>query len=438
MGYFSISIFMKSRHSVFTIQFFFVALAVSLWLGAQLLYVCLNKYDALVSDPGTYVLLARDCFRDGTLYPNYSHLYSSYVFNPGWVNFIVLWLKVFGNTSDLVYTQVVFNALSLLLIYLICRRLFNNRIIAYLAIFIYMLIPSVFTISVHLFSEPFFIVLSLTSLYFCLLGNKYAYFSGLFLALAMWTRPIALGWLIACLFWYIIKQKDWKSAVRHIVMYGITCLVIAICTHQNYPNYLYKSTTGGVNLIMGANDDATGGYCPSVFQEGKMGYIPDSVLCKLTVNEKDSVWTARSLQWIFSHPSKYLLLSFKKLYALYSHSALFLYNYRKAPPSSNDHLIASYEFQSPATICSYLWLFKMIKIQATYGFKVIVMFFIIGLFLSIRNSEVFFICLPVILCTGMTILTVGESRYNIIMLPLLSIVTAFVVETIFSKWKSWI
>lgn len=423
-----------SKANIFSLRLL-AAIAVLVWLGAQIIYVYFNKYEALVSDPGTYVLLARGCFSDGTLYPNYSHLYSWYIFNPGWVNFIILWLNIFGNTTNLVYIQVVFNALSLLLIYCICRRLFENVIIAYLAIFIYMSIPSIFTISAHLFSEPFFIVLSLTSLFFCLLGNKFSYLSGLFLALAMWTRPIALGWLIACLFCYIIKQNDWKSAVRHVVMYGITCMVIAICTHQNYPNYLYKSTTGGVNLIMGANDDATGGYCPSVFQEGKMGYIPDSVLCKLTVNEKDSVWTARSLQWIVSHPSKYLLLSLKKLYSLYSYSTLFLYNYRTAPPSSNDHLIASNEFHTPSTICKYRWLYNLIRIQATYGFKLIVLFSFVGIFLSIRNRNLLFICLPVIICTGMTILTVGESRYNIIMLPLISIVTAFVVFNVFSKRK---
>ena len=403
----------------------FVVISALFWLGLQVLYVYNNKYDALVSDPGTYVLLAWSCVTDGTLYPNYSHLYDSYIFNPGWVNFIILWIKMFGTTSNLAYIQVIFNAITLFLIYRICRKLFEKEVVAIFALYSYMLLPAVFTISSHLFSEPYYIVLSLSSLYFCLLGKRFSYLSGFFLALAMWTRPIALGWLVACLFWYL-KSKDWKSATRHVAMYIFTCMIIAISTHQNYPNYLYKSTTGGVNLIMGANDDASGGYCAAVFQEGKIGHIPDEFKSKLTVNEKDSIWTHRAVHWIKTHPIQYSILTCKKMYYLFNSSPSFLYNYRTAPKTKKNELIYSQSFRSPANLCFSPYSELFMSFLSSVYFKIIMISVVFGLLIySWKNMNLFFIYIPILLCTLLTVLTVGEPRYNIVMLPFLSIVFSY-------------
>jgi len=404
-----------------------LAIIAVVWFFCMIFYIKWNKYDALISDPGAYIYYAKLCAEQGTMYPNTSLLHSSYIFNPGWVNFIVLWINIFGSVRYLVYMNAFFNIAILSLIYVLCRRLFANCNIAYTAAYMYMILPSFFTISNHTFSELYFILWSLLALYFAVRGGKWTYVAGLASALAMWTRPIALGWLVACLFWFLWKRYDWCCTVRYIASYVIVCALVAVCTHRDYPDYVYKANTGGVNLIMGANDHATGQYCVEAFNPvDGLGYIeyPE----KYTVNQKDSIWKQRAIQWIIQHPKTYVWLTVKKLFQLYIVAPSFTYTYKSLPEgrysssSVYDKMETAYPFnlqgiwQNQAFLC--------------FHFHIAIMLLsLFGLFRYARKKrELCMLYIPIILCTAMTIATVGAPRYNVVMLPLIIMTAAYTLH----------
>ena len=395
----------------------------TLWFVCMVFYIKCNKYDALVSDPGAYIMFAQACAEHCALYPDASQLYSSYIFNPGWVNFIVLWISIFGSVRYLAYVNAVFNICIVCVLWLLCRSLFNNKNIAYTTAYMYMILPSFFTISNHTFSELYFILMSTTALYFASRNGRWAYLAGLFTAIAMWTRPIALGWIIACLFLFLWQRLDWKSTARYIVAYVTVCATIAICTHRNYPDYAYKATTGGVNLIMGANNHATGYYCAETFNPvDGLGYIENPK--QYTVKEKDSIWTHRAVKWIAEHPKTYALLTVKKLFNLYNGAPSFTYSYKHLPEDVRlSGLDATQTVANPFDE-TLIWA-NNVFLRYHFFFFLLIMSIIGFMQKAWRNNKLMLLYLPLFVCTTMTIATVGELRYSMVMLPLIIITAAY-------------
>lgn len=79
---------------IFTKRVFFSI--VFLYVILEILYVVKYADEILVSDPGWYVYYAEECVKHGTMYPDYSNYHDEYIFAPGWVNFIILGIKLLG------------------------------------------------------------------------------------------------------------------------------------------------------------------------------------------------------------------------------------------------------------------------------------------------------------------------------------------------------
>lgn len=405
-----------------------------LWLLMQVLYIYLWKYEVLVSDPGYYVYSAMECLKHGTIYPDKTFIYNGYIFNSGWINFILLWLHVFGNVKYLSYVFVIFNAVILYLIYKITFTLFKSEKVACLAVYVIILLPSFFTIILHTYSELLFVVLSLLSILFVLSKKWYAtYLAGIFIALSIWTRPIATAWIVGTVIYYLYKDWNWRSCIKYIASYAATCTLIAVVTHINFPDYVYKANTGGVNFVMGANDYAEGGYCHEALLKGGLGYVEDkgtvkkvmtpvfmfydphkeyNELCTrkiegtITYKEFDSIRIERAINWIKQHPKRYAELTIIKFFRLYDQAPSFVYTFNKEIKYARqfDRIRRYYE--------------KSGKYLGRFVFTVVFFgFFIWGW----RSKELLLINIPIVLCTGATILTASEYRYNMVMLPLISI-----------------
>lgn len=409
-----------------------VTIVVSLlWLLMQVLYIYLWKYEVLVSDPGNYVYYAQECVKHGTIYPDTSFLFNDYIFNSGWINFILLWLHIFGNVKHLPYVFVIFNAAILYLTYRISFSLFKSEKTSCLCTYIIILLPSFFTITLHTYSELLYVLLSLLSTAFVISKRRHtAYIAGILIALSIWTRPIATAWIIGAIVYYLCRDVDWRSCIKYIASYAATCTLIAVVTHINFPDYVYKANTGGVNLVMGANDYARGGYCHEALQKGGLGYIDDdaervdkpvylfypplssgNIYCRRRTNgytyrQADSIRTARAINWIKQHPKRYAELTIIKFFRLYEEAPSFVYTYNKEIKYARqfDRIKRYYE--------------KSGKYLGRFVFTVVFFgFFIWGW----RKKELLLLNIPIILCTGATILTASEYRYNMVMLPLISI-----------------
>ena len=409
-----------------------------LWFVFQLFYIKMNKYDIWISDPGLYMYLATECVKHNTMYPDWTNYHDSYIFNPGWVNFIILWIKLFSNARYLPYFNAFINLGILLLIYKISFKLFNKELIAQIATYMFMLLPSFPTIASHTYSEPLFTLLTLMILYLVItFKHKESYIIilllGIFTAIAMWVRPIVYAYLFACIF-LLLKDNKWKSTLSYIGIYVSTCFIISIATHRNFPDYIYKATTGGVNLVMGNNNMANGKYCAQAISDSSgLGFLPDMYSSNLrpvykiytaehkeygqafsdnyTYREIDSIWTKRALIWISHNPRRYLELSVNRLFSLYEIAPTFLYSYGA-------------ECRENAKIPNMIW--PLVKFSSTYYFYFLVILSLVSIiFLSWHKYTLMFISIPLVITTLITSLIISSARYNIIMHPLIAITAAY-------------
>ncbi len=79
----------------------------------------------------------------------------------------------------------------------------------------------------------------------------------------------------------------------------------------NFGHFEFTSTTGPINLLLGANDDATGGFNSTVLEKGKAGYI--EFTDSLTYLQKDEFYQRQAVNWITENPGRWLLLAPMKL-----------------------------------------------------------------------------------------------------------------------------
>jgi hypothetical protein len=288
------------------------------WIVLQIFICIVLHYDVRRrDDPGGYLNLAEQCFNSNTIYPTIDHLHDRYIFQPGYINFLLLILTIFGSFRAMYLVNILMNIGILSAIFFIAKRLFDSKT-TYLSGIIYLLLFSNYTVVLHTYSELPFLLLMLCS-FVCILKGKNVFFvlSGVSLALANWIRPLGMIALVALCAFLIFKKVNWKPYVSLLGSYVGTILIIGCISTIYFPDFVYQSTTSGVNMIMGANDDCTGGYNATVFEKGKIGYIENSTATAMTYKEFDSFFTQQSVKWIKEHPLKYISFVPKKIINLF-------------------------------------------------------------------------------------------------------------------------
>ena len=143
--------------------------------------------------------------------------------------------------------------------------------------------------------------------------------SGIFLGGAIAVRPAGGALLLAFLSIQIFTSAKKKELLlNYFHVYTGTLIFIILFggfTFLHFGKFEFTSTTGPVNLLLGANDDATGGFNSTVFEKGKAGYIeyPDS----LTYIQKGEFYQEQAFKWITENPAKWIVLAPLKLFHTY-------------------------------------------------------------------------------------------------------------------------
>jgi len=268
------------------------------------------------SDAQTYIRIAERCIRAGAWYPNETSVYSPYIWNPGFVNFLVLQLKVFGTVNANVIFNIFMNIGAAAGIFVLARRYFNVRT-AYLAVVLYCLTYSNLFVVLSAGTEIPFLFLATTAL--CLCGSrKYRWIilAGVLFALANWVRPLVLIFLPAALGMFALERRRSFSYVALLVPMLLVILAIGKASEVRMGYFVTQSTTSPVNLIMTANDKAYGGVATSIFSDKtSSAYIENED--SLTFRERGDIWKRRAIEWIKAHPGRYCALYVKKLAGLY-------------------------------------------------------------------------------------------------------------------------
>ncbi|MGA8265681.1 MAG: hypothetical protein WB779_14655, partial [Ignavibacteriaceae bacterium] len=124
------------------------------------------------------------------------------------------------------------------------------------------------------------------------------------------VRPIGWALLAAYLILELFSVDTLKKLVTKsgLIVSGALLFIIlfGLFNYSHFNKFIFTSTNGPVNLLIGANDDATGAYNDKVFEKGKIGYIPNPE--SRTYIEKGGYWLKQTYSWIYRHPLKYLSL----------------------------------------------------------------------------------------------------------------------------------
>ncbi len=258
------------------------------------------------SDSLYHYQLAVSSLNQQSVYPSVNHLYEDYLIAPLFVNLQALFLSIMNTTYTVGLLHVILNLLQLFVLYTITKRIFNRETAIIFVVLYILYLPNIGFILLNMTEVLFGLLFSL-SLLFLLKGSiKDIFLSGLFTAASIGVRPT--GWaLLASLMLFMFIYNSAKVSKKVLTFSTgaiLFFLIIGTATYISSGHFVISSVNYGTNLLIGANDDATGAFNDRVFNEGKAGFInnPQSK----TYIEKQRYWYGRALNWIMENPIEWI------------------------------------------------------------------------------------------------------------------------------------
>lgn len=289
---------------------------VLLWILAQVILLWVYFDHRLVPDSKAYIDYALYSYAHGLSYPSQANLYNDFIFAPGLVMYLIGLLKLFGTVKIAMFLNILLNIGVVGNIFYIARYFFNRQA-AYYSVILYCCLISNLFIPLHIITELPFLFFALSAFSLCLQGKTMSLVAaGLLFVLAQSVRPIVLVFIVAVVCFFIVRKADWKKYAVLFLSYFVFYTAYGIYNKTQCGHFVAASTTGGFNLMMVSHDKAWENVDYSVFNKGCVGYIDNPE--KTDFIQRDSIWKARSVAWIKTHPVKYMELFFKKLPRMYT------------------------------------------------------------------------------------------------------------------------
>lgn len=383
-------------------------ICIALWIIIQVWAVAAYWNAEQYSDAGNYHRWAYESFNARGWYPDSRQIASeSYIANPGYVNFLILNLRLFGSLNFVTIENVLFNCVILLSLFILCRRLVGESC-GYWAVIIYSLLPSSsLGVIGHMTELP---ALAFMLAAFVLVRKRLSFLfaAGVLFFLSEWFRPAAILYiptLIGMALIYKAKPKYWVSFILGV---AVSASIVGTLNYQVHGRFMIGSSTKGCNMIMGCNDDANGEYDPRIFDDGKLG---DEIFRRdYDAFQRDSAYTSESVKWIVANPGKFLEKIPKKMLFLWRND-----NYAFNSIGGNVNRPNSFLFFVP--------------------YAVIILLALVGLYTTRRQlaGKAGLIFLPVLLGTAMHTLMYGSSRYHALLMPPVIYFASMALAKIFAK-----
>jgi len=397
----------------------------AIYFAVQLIYLLFLPLP-FENDSREHYRLAQQCLAAGQFYPLPQHRFDDYLLAPVYINFLVILLALYNSPVTILSANLILNSLQLFLLYQLARRILEKESWARLVAVLYVCYLTNLGLVLHNLTELLFGVLCLASLNLYLLRHwRAATLAGALLGLAIGVRPFGWALLLACFTaeaLAFLRHRQWHAPL--LALAGGTfaiIMVLGFAGKSAVGEFVFTSTTGPANLLMGANDLATGAYNKRVFDPGQPGFLPaDSAM---TFVEKGDYWTAQAWRWMRTHPFEWLALLPHKLLHLFArddwainaltHShAWSLYRLGKLMQAGNfQDLLAG---ESPRFKVGFL---TLQVVHHVYYF-ILLLLVLYQAFRLIRSKSAFWlerfavIYLFSIFGLSMNLLTVGDPRYK--------------------------
>ena len=297
----------------------------ALWISAQIILVVHFWGAPQFTDMAGYLETAQYCFINNEWYPMLEDVYSDFIWAPGYINYLILQLHIFGTTNMNSVLNLLFNVVMLLEVYYLAAKFFSRRT-GYIAAILFCLLLSNLFIVAGANTENPFVFLCLTAL--CLVFSqkwRYIILASLLFAMANWIRPLVIVFLFVIIVYFIFVKTKFYNYIVLFVPYLLILLFIGTMTEKKIGYFLYQSSTSGNNLIQVANDDAAGTSMRS------KDYFIENIE-SMTFKERDIIWKERAFKWIKEHPGKFVALYFLRIPGLYFHDNWAIMSHTKTVP----------------------------------------------------------------------------------------------------------
>jgi hypothetical protein len=233
-----------------------------------------------------------------------------------------LWFAIFGHRFEVVrLADALYGTLSLLLLFLIGRRISNERVglMATAALAVW---PQAILLTAGLMTETLFLLLELLFVWLCLRAGdrpSLARFAaaGLCAGLATLARPNLLPTLLLLPLWSaLVFRRDGRALARSLAVPAVAAATIAPWTYRNYVIFhrlIPVSTQSGTNFLFGNNGLA-------LKHPDMMGYLIDKESPDfeerargLNEAERDELAARMARAWLWGNRDRWGLLVWTKL-----------------------------------------------------------------------------------------------------------------------------
>lgn len=393
-----------------------------------------------VSDAKIYNNIALSISKEGTWYPNVSHLHATYLYGNGYINFLSLIYRITTNVRFVFVINILLTQLLLGSCLFIFKKLSYSNIIRYYFVIMFCFLNTFISETVCLRTELLFTALSFFALAFLHTNRKIMYaLCGIVLAISNWVRPLGIAFLIGAIAIHLFYKRNLKTIITTISSYILTIVLIGVITFSYCGHFVYQATTFGVNLLMSANDNADGSYM-EITQKGEAGYVEPEEARDMIFSDYDKLYTEKSFKWILKNPVKYLAQTPTKLFFLYAtetYSGSSYFN-NEVTTGGMDYiidLVAKFTNRSIRPLC----IGDVLIILNQIWYMFLCTLAIVGLFIkSVRKNNKFLYAylLIMIIGTGISLVIVGGARYHFPYLPIIIMYASVSFVALLNKTNS--
>lgn len=413
-------------------RYLVMAILADLLLIAIQLFLCVNFEGLQVGDAKSYMDLAGYCAEYDTWYPGTRDLFAHYIFGNGFVNIHAFFQRIYPTMSWVYVLNLLFTQVIVLCTADIAAKLTGRMQTGCIAMTMVCLMGGIWGEVVVARTELCFMAFALLSLC-CLLRRRgrFMFLSGVLLALANWVRPLLVVFFPAMLFYMILKRVGIKKIAAFMAGLIVVIVLIGANSYQRIGRFVYQAQTMGVNMLMGANDDADGSYM-EIFDEGQAGYIPDEQRKVMTFDQYDEEYKNRAIAWIIENPIDFLLLAPAKIFyqlATDTYGGTSFFN--NEIETDNLAYLLSLKDILLGKGDRALALGDIVVIWSQVWYMVVFLLYVVNVIGSIRKRYILdlgVLHIIFILSCGVAVMTVGGARYHMPYLPIFAVGAAVQVD----------
>ena len=407
------------------------ALLADLALAAIQLFLCFHFNGPQVSDARSYIELAQYCAENQTWYPGERDMFALYIFGNGYVNLLSAIMRLTPQMIWVFLLNAVFTQVIVLTTADMAYQLTGRRKTAYMTVVLLCMMGGLWGEAPSARTELCFMALANLSL--CLMLRRRTgalLLSGVLMGLANWVRPLLVIYLPAALLYFVMQRVGVRRVLAYLAGIALVIVLVGAGAYQRTGKFVYQAQTMGVNMLMGANDDADGSYVAEVYDEGKAGYVPDG--SGMTFDERDAHYRSLAIEWIIGHLPRFIAIAPVKLF-------YFL---------ATDTYGGSAFFNNEIQTDNLAYLMELGRILMGQGERPLALGDAVVVFSQLTYMLVFFGYLAFVvhglrrrcwlrllplhlifaLACGVTVLTVGGARYHMPYLPIFCLCTAMLVD----------